>query len=387
MNVGTRSRIATIPRDFPNDVPSTKKSWDVEEDNQLLKLKELYVVKGTDKVNWAEVSEHIPNRNTKQVRERFLNHLNPLIKSDEWSLVEDATLIKLQKQYKNQWKKFEKFLPGRTDNGIKNRFHVLNRNKKNGIRVNVAAYNLPDMIIPPEEKQYKKKKNLKVNSDGKGVDAGKKAAVEDASKMKKLSLDTECDDDDDDDDDDEDDKDEDDDEEKKDLAKNLLHSLPRLQFMSSSDGQNPAPIVGGLGLGVLDFSFSSPIGHHKNQGHTNSATYQSTIDGPSEVNDMLISPFISPRSAGSKDSTPEDQKQPTLLLNNNTDSRSSSSGEGVQPRINRERSGSYVPMDKAPLFTTNSSGSSDTVSPLEEDSSEEISSSPNSSASSENNMI
>jgi hypothetical protein len=56
-----------------------------------------------------------------------VNHLNPRLKSSEFTALEDATIWRLYATVGSQWAKMSKVIPGRTDNNLKNRFHNLKR--------------------------------------------------------------------------------------------------------------------------------------------------------------------------------------------------------------------------------------------------------------------
>lgn len=52
-----------------------------------------------------------------------MNHLNPKIMKEPWSLDEDVQLIRLFMTYGNRWSYFTSVLKGRSENMVKNRFN------------------------------------------------------------------------------------------------------------------------------------------------------------------------------------------------------------------------------------------------------------------------
>ena len=59
----------------------------------------------------------------KQIRERFINKLDPKIKKQDWTDEEDRKIIELYSQLGRKWSQISKQLPGRPENKIKNRFY------------------------------------------------------------------------------------------------------------------------------------------------------------------------------------------------------------------------------------------------------------------------
>ncbi len=106
-----------------NKRKSGPKTWTKDEDAILLGM----VQNMRMPMKWSIVAQSMPERTGKQCRERYVNHLNPRLKSTDWSPVEDATIFHLYNTGGSQWAKMSKMIPGRTDNGIKNRFHNLRR--------------------------------------------------------------------------------------------------------------------------------------------------------------------------------------------------------------------------------------------------------------------
>jgi hypothetical protein len=99
------------------------KAWTKEEDALLVNIVKAMKIP----MKWSVVAQSLVERTGKQCRERYVNHLNPRLKVTDWNALEDAMVFHLYSSLGSHWAKMSKIIPGRTDNGIKNRFHNLRR--------------------------------------------------------------------------------------------------------------------------------------------------------------------------------------------------------------------------------------------------------------------
>jgi Myb-like DNA-binding domain len=101
--------------------PTVKRGgWTSEEDALILDR----VARG---FKWAEIAKELQNRIGESVRARYANWLDPTLKKTEWTEEEDEVLFYQQAKLGNRWARIRRYLPGRSENSIKNRYH----NQKN----------------------------------------------------------------------------------------------------------------------------------------------------------------------------------------------------------------------------------------------------------------
>jgi hypothetical protein len=95
-----------------------KGSWTRDEDETII-----HFVQENGTKDWTKLSLLLPGRIGKQCRERWRNHLDPDVNRTPWTDQEDTILIDMVEKMGSKWVKMTEFLPGRSDNAIKNRWN------------------------------------------------------------------------------------------------------------------------------------------------------------------------------------------------------------------------------------------------------------------------
>ena len=110
-----------------SDRKQARRVWNTERD-VLLK----YLVKKYG-ANWDRVAEEMnePSINSRMVRDRYNSKLSPQIKRSRFSLKEDQLIAYCYHSQGSNWRIIAKYLPGRTETVIRNRFYSSVKKKIN----------------------------------------------------------------------------------------------------------------------------------------------------------------------------------------------------------------------------------------------------------------
>jgi hypothetical protein len=87
------------------------------EDDLLVDL-----VQNVSVTDWAFIASHMPGRNPRQCRERWLNYLSPEIKSTPWTAEEERILEEKVSELGTEWHLICPFLPNRPKNQIRHQW-------------------------------------------------------------------------------------------------------------------------------------------------------------------------------------------------------------------------------------------------------------------------
>ncbi|CAK60434.1 unnamed protein product (macronuclear) [Paramecium tetraurelia] len=103
-------------------------NWESEEDDIIRSL----MIQQEEKHIWTQIALELYNHNNglyvrtpKQVRERWMNYLNPKLNKSSWTDQEDHQLLQLVVNNGKRWSLISSLLQGRTENQVKNRYKSL----------------------------------------------------------------------------------------------------------------------------------------------------------------------------------------------------------------------------------------------------------------------
>ena len=88
-----------------DELAAKRRPWNTDEDEHLRQLVEVYGIK-----SWAQIATRLNNRNGKQCRERWRNHLRPELNKGDWSAQEDIDIWERVQEMGTKWAQVSRWL-------------------------------------------------------------------------------------------------------------------------------------------------------------------------------------------------------------------------------------------------------------------------------------